>query len=98
MLRIGADVSVRPPAGVLGDQAFAARDECVGRAAARRAHWCGVISVGQDITELMRGKKELASVANDLRMLIESANAPIFGVDNAGRVTEWNSKASHRKE
>ena len=27
-------------------------------------------------------------------MLIESANAPIFGVDNAGRVTEWNSKAS----
>jgi PAS domain S-box-containing protein len=59
---------------------------------------CGVISVGQDITELMRGKKELASVANDLRMLIESANAPIFGVDNAGRVTEWNSKASHRKE
>ena len=56
---------------------------------------CGVISVGQDITELMRGKKELASVANDLRMLIESANAPIFGVDNAGRVTEWNSKASH---
>ena len=58
---------------------------------------CGVISVGQDITELMRGKKELASVANDLRMLIESANAPIFGVDNAGRVTEWNSKASHSK-
>ena len=58
---------------------------------------CGVISVGQDITELMRGKKELASVANDLRMLIESANAPIFGVDNAGRVTEWNSKASHSR-
>ena len=55
---------------------------------------CGVISVGQDITELMRGKKELASVANDLRMLIESANAPIFGVDNAGRLTEWNSKAT----
>ena len=29
-----------------------------------------------------------------MRMLIESANAPIVGVDNAGRVTEWNSKAS----
>ena len=27
-------------------------------------------------------------------MLIESANAPIFGIDTAGRVTEWNKKAA----
>ena len=54
----------------------------------------GVVGVGQDITELNAGKAELARVANDLKMLIESANAPIFGIDTRGRVTEWNKKAA----
>ena len=54
----------------------------------------GVVGVGQDITELNAGKAELARVANDLKMLIESANAPIFGIDVNGLITEWNKKAA----
>ena len=33
-------------------------------------------------------------VAADLKMLIETANAPIFGIDADGMVNEWNAKAS----
>jgi PAS domain S-box-containing protein len=54
----------------------------------------GVVGVGQDITELNRGKAELGRVANDLKMLIESANAPILGVDTSGCINEWNKKAA----
>ena len=54
----------------------------------------GVVGVGQDITELNRGKAELGRVANDLKMLIESANAPILGVDTGGYINEWNKKAA----
>ena len=32
-------------------------------------------------------------VANDLTLLIDTANAPIFGIDSGGLVTEWNRKA-----
>jgi PAS domain S-box-containing protein len=52
----------------------------------------GVVGVGQDITELNEGKVELQRVANDLRLLIETANAPIFGIDAQGNVNEWNNK------
>ena len=33
-------------------------------------------------------------MANDLKMLIESANAPILGVDTRGYINEWNKKAA----
>ena len=52
----------------------------------------GVVGVGQDITELKAGKAELQRVANDLTLLIETANAPIFGIDADGNVNEWNRK------
>ena len=35
-----------------------------------------------------------ARVANDLKMLIESANAPIFGIDTRGLINEWNKKVA----
>eukprot|EP00928_Gymnodinium_smaydae_P004211 TRINITY_DN11461_c0_g1_i3.p1 TRINITY_DN11461_c0_g1~~TRINITY_DN11461_c0_g1_i3.p1 ORF type:complete len:1936 (+),score=506.74 TRINITY_DN11461_c0_g1_i3:44-5809(+) len=54
----------------------------------------GVVGVGQDITELQRVIAESKRVADDLTRLIETANAPIFGIDTAGNVTEWNAKAS----
>ena len=54
----------------------------------------GVVGVGQDITELNAGKAELGRVAHDLKMLIESANAPILGVDTQGCINEWNKKAA----
>ena len=36
---------------------------------------------------------EQESVANDLIQLIDTANAPIFGIDAAGLVNEWNQRA-----
>ena len=50
--------------------------------------------MGQDVTELLREKSESTRIANDLTRLIGTANAPIFGVDTAGLVTEWNSAAA----
>ena len=32
-------------------------------------------------------------MSDNLTRLIETANAPIFGVDPEGRVMEWNAKA-----
>jgi len=52
----------------------------------------GVVGVGQDISELKRGQAELERVANELQLLIETANAPIFGINAAGLVNEWNRK------
>ena len=54
----------------------------------------GVVGVGQDITELNKGKAELGRVANDLKMLIESANAPIFGIDVHGASSLSSSSSS----
>jgi len=55
----------------------------------------GVVGVGQDITAINQGQAELSRVANDLTQLIETANAPIFGIDTNGYVNEWNRKAAH---
>jgi len=54
----------------------------------------GVVGVGQDITELNQVLAESKRVADDLTRLIDTANAPIFGIDVFGKVTEWNAKAS----
>lgn len=54
----------------------------------------GVVGVGQDITELNQVMAESKRIADDLVRLIETANAPIFGIDVEGKVTEWNAKAS----
>ena len=37
---------------------------------------------------------ERVSVADDLERLIDTANAPIFGIDREGRVNEWNRKTA----
>lgn len=42
----------------------------------------------------VRRAKEQQRIADDLARLIDSANAPIFGVDLKGMVTEWNRKAA----
>ncbi len=54
----------------------------------------GKVGVGHDIAEQKRGQAELTRVANDLRLLIDTANAPIFGIDTSGFVNEWNRKAA----
>ena len=43
---------------------------------------------------MTRGKAELSRMANDLTRLIDTANAPIFGIDANGLVNEWNRKAA----
>ncbi|MCH8333569.1 PAS domain S-box protein [Candidatus Sumerlaeota bacterium] len=37
--------------------------------------------------------QDLATLTEDLRRIIETANAPIFGIDTEGRVNEWNQAA-----
>ena len=46
----------------------------------------GVVGIGQDITARLAQEREYAK-------LIDTANAPIFGVDNKGRVNVWNQCA-----
>jgi len=40
--------------------------------------------------ELEKTRIETESIAKELRQFIETANAPIFGIDNKGLVNEWN--------
>jgi len=47
----------------------------------------GVVGIGQDITERIAQEREFSK-------LIDSANAPIFGVDTDGKVNVWNQCAS----
>ena len=54
----------------------------------------GVVGVGQDITELDNYRSEMERVAQDLTLLIDTANAPIFGIDAEGNVNEWNQKSA----
>ena len=46
----------------------------------------GVVGIGQDITARLAQEREYSK-------LIDSANAPIFGVDTQGKVTVWNQCA-----
>jgi PAS domain S-box-containing protein len=45
---------------------------------------CGVFFIGQDITEASKHDRAMAVMANELRQLIDTANAPIFGIDQDG--------------
>ena len=54
----------------------------------------GVIGVGQDITERKHAEEEKARVALELQTFIDTANAPIFGIDAKGLVNEWNNKSA----
>jgi len=54
----------------------------------------GVIGVGQDITARKQIEEEMTRVARELQTFIDTANAPIFGIDAQGRVNEWNNKAA----
>jgi PAS domain S-box-containing protein len=40
--------------------------------------------------ELEKTRIETESIAKELRQFIETANAPIFGIDNKGLINEWN--------
>uniref|UniRef100_A0A7S4SBF0 histidine kinase n=1 Tax=Ditylum brightwellii TaxID=49249 RepID=A0A7S4SBF0_9STRA len=54
----------------------------------------GVVGVAQDVTEAAKHDRAVAAMANELRQLIDTANAPIFGIDVDGDVNEWNEKTA----
>ncbi|NOR55258.1 MAG: PAS domain S-box protein [Sulfurovum sp.] len=51
-----------------------------------------VLSI-RDMSDIDRARQESAQSALELQALIDTANAPIFGIDIDGRVTEWNKSA-----
>jgi PAS domain S-box-containing protein len=53
----------------------------------------GVIGVGQDITLAKTAQAQSEQTALELRQFVETANAPIFGIDAQGMVNEWNQMA-----
>ena len=54
----------------------------------------GVVCVAQDVSETWKHDRVVAATANELRQLIDTANAPIFGVDINGNINEWNEKTA----
>jgi len=80
------------PAGIhcTGDREF------ILRASANRGHDKVVKSfffVFQDISQLLAQRLQAERRAEDLARLFGTLNAPIVGVDGAGRMKEWNRKA-----
>ena len=55
----------------------------------------GVIGVGQDITEAKKAQAAEQRLAAELTQFIDTANAPIFGIDVNGKVNEWNQQAAN---
>jgi len=43
----------------------------------------------------LEARSEQARIADDLTSLIDTANAPIFGIDAEGNITEWNQAAEN---
>ncbi len=54
----------------------------------------GLVGVGQDITDQKRAEIEKSRIAQELQTFIDTANAPIFGIDSHGLVNEWNNKTA----
>jgi len=52
-----------------------------------------VLLVFEDIPERFRIQQQVKRVSSELHRFIETANAPIFGIDHDGLITEWNQTA-----
>jgi PAS domain S-box-containing protein len=59
-----------------------------------KGKFSGVIWIGHDITERKKIEVEKTSLAQELQTFIDTANAPIFGIDAEGLVNEWNNKSA----
>ena len=44
----------------------------------------GAVAIAEDVTEACNHDRAVAAMANELRQLIDTANAPIFGIDRDG--------------
>ena len=49
-----------------------------------------IIKISTDISQMVENRFKAISTAQELRQFIETANAPIFGIDNKGNINEWN--------
>lgn len=54
----------------------------------------GVVGVAQDVTENTTHDRTMKAMAEELRQLVDTANAPIFGIDIHGNVNEWNYRTA----
>ncbi|MCH8286604.1 PAS domain S-box protein, partial [candidate division KSB1 bacterium] len=52
-----------------------------------------IANISRDITERKKVERDKERVGLELRQFIETANAPIFGIDVDGKINEWNEKA-----
>jgi len=50
----------------------------------------GAVVSFSDITKQKTSEEKIMAVATELKSLIDTANAPIFGIDWHGRINEWN--------
>ena len=44
--------------------------------------------------EISKRDKAFAAMSNELRQLIDSVNAPIFGINVHGNMNEWSDKTA----
>jgi PAS domain S-box-containing protein len=59
-----------------------------------RTEIVGVLFFAQDVTEAAQHDRAVAAMAQELRQLLDTANAPIFGVDPSGLINEWNDQTA----
>ncbi len=55
--------------------------------------WSRIITISTNVTRFKIHRAEIARIGREMIQVIETANAPIFGVDSQGRVNEWNNAA-----
>ncbi|HUT83938.1 MAG TPA: PAS domain S-box protein, partial [Thermodesulfobacteriota bacterium] len=53
----------------------------------------GILGATRDISERRQAQEGLARIAAELKEFINTANAPIFGINKEGRINEWNQAA-----
>ncbi len=46
--------------------------------------------VVRDVTDVKQAQAEALRIADELTLFVDTANAPIFGIDSGGLVNEWN--------
>jgi len=51
-----------------------------------------IVGVDQDVTEMAKHYRAVATIANRLRQLVDTANATIIDINTTGNVNEWNNK------
>jgi len=49
----------------------------------------------EDVTERVEATQKVKRIAVELTQLIDTANAPIFGVDTEGKINEWNQMVAN---